>query len=73
MSRVQLRTNAEYCAFASGVGIHRHVLLEVVTLIPVAAPGSSLTTIAGRFRDDIIRVGFNWRFGLMGQTAWPGY
>jgi outer membrane immunogenic protein len=40
---------------------------------PVAAPGSSLTTITGRIRDDIIRVGLNWQFGLMGQTGWSGY
>jgi len=30
------------------------------------APGGSLTTTTGRIRDDIVRVGLNWKFG-----GWP--
>ena len=30
------------------------------------APGGSLTTTTGRIRDDLVRVGLNWKFG-----GWP--
>jgi outer membrane immunogenic protein len=44
----------------------------VALLPPIVPAGSSLSTTTGRIRDDIIRVGLNWQFGLMGQTGW-GY
>jgi outer membrane immunogenic protein len=44
----------------------------VALLPPIVPAGSSLSTTTGRIHDDIIRVGLNWQFGLMGQTGW-GY
>src|SRR3989442_5228594 len=32
------------------------------------APGGSLTTTTGRIKDDIFRVGLNWKFGGFGSV-----
>src|SRR5438067_1968412 len=38
------------------------------------APGGSLTTTTGRIRDDIVRVGLNWKFGgLFGGPLMAAY
>jgi hypothetical protein len=38
-----------------------------------ALPGGSLNTTTGRIKDDIVRVGLNWKFGGFGGPLMAAY